>query len=181
MLAISVRAWSDVNWSGSRPSAGVTSEQRHQDRYDHLVASASGLALDVDQRRQAEDANALILIGHLHASSQELRVTPSIVQTTEDIEGSETSAQQHLTCSAQQGLAGPEIPSGGISDSSVQGAQGNEEALDVLGRLLGNDVDIHGGDGRAVKHGRRSADDDEVDPAGAQRGDEVSQISGLRV
>jgi hypothetical protein len=32
-----------------------------------------------------------------------------------------------------------------------------------------------------VKNGRRAADDDEVDTGSAQSGDEVAEISGLRV
>jgi hypothetical protein len=90
------------------------------------------------------------------------------METTEDIERSEASAQQDLTRSDEQGLGGSKVPPGRISDSRVQCAQRFEQTGHVCGGLLGDDVDVDGRDRGTVKYGGRAADDDEVDSAATQ-------------
>jgi hypothetical protein len=47
--------------------------------------------------------------------------------------------------------------------------------------LLGDDVEIQRGHGRTVEHGGSATDDDEVDAATNQGGDELPEVSGRRV
>ena len=138
-------------------------EQGEKDRQDDPVLGAAGVGLHLDERRKVEHTKRGGAVVDEHRMFEQLGIAALVVKCAEAIERSQSGREEYLPGAGEMRLRRGELSTSGIPEHGVDAFEHLCQPSDVLWRPVGNDVEVAGGDRRAVKHGRDATDDHEVD------------------
>jgi hypothetical protein len=113
-------------------------------------------------------------------AAHKILVGEAAADHAEDVEGTQLGEEEVHPHGFELGQVGLDMPAGRIAIACLELSERSEEAIEVPGRLVAQDVQVQGQDGSPFELRGDSTDDEKLDAVAEQDAEEAEELNALR-